>query len=89
MLTSPTSRGIVGSAGNGLSGRLGTSGDVGTATCLKPALRSTCGVLGRDGEPIDGVPMKPSPFILLPARNVPFVGGGDGGAGAGSTLSTE
>jgi hypothetical protein len=86
MLTSPTSGGI-GSAGDGL---FGTSGEVGTATCLKPGLDSVRGVLGRDGVPSDGVPMIFSPF-RPPPRGMPLAGEGEcgGGVGAGSTLSAE
>ena len=88
-LTSPTSGGI-GSAGNGLSGLFVNSGDVGTATCLKPGLGSTCGVLGRDGVPSDGVPTKLSP-IKPPIGRVPLAGdeAGSGGVGAESALSAE
>jgi hypothetical protein len=76
-----TSR-VTGSAGLG-----GTSGVVGTATCLKPGFGSTRGVLGRDGEPIDGVPMTFSPFRPPPTGSVPLAGEGEcgGGVGVGST----
>ena len=83
-LTSPTSGGI-GSAGNGLSGLFGNSGDVGGATCLNPGLGSTCGVLGRDGVPSGGVPMKLSVVIPL-VESVPLTADE---AGTAITLSAE
>jgi len=82
MLTS----GVIGSAGLG-----GTSGVVGTATCLKPGFGSARGVLGREGVPIDGVPITLSPFKPPPTGGMPLAGEGEcgGGVGVGSTLSGE
>lgn len=79
---SPTSGG---SAGNGLSGRLG-SGDVGTATCLKPGFASVRGVLG-----LEGVPRKLSRLPFNPGMGGVPLGGDEGneGIGVGSALSSD
>jgi len=75
----------IGSAGNGLSGLFGNSREVGTATCLKPGFDSTCGVLGRDGVPSNGVPMKLSPMKPPLAAD----GASGDGVGSGSAFSVE